>query len=113
MARNRLVLELDADQPAGDTLGLLLEQRLGLRSLDRSVFGEVTSVPFTRMRPFWTASSPFTVLMSVDFPEPEGPHTTTTSPRATRHVQSLRTWKAPYHLEMWSMSIMGEESSAG
>src|SRR5262249_55474325 len=77
-----------------------------LRTLGRSVLGSVTAVPSTTMRPFCTGSSAFTVLMSVDLPEPDGPHTTTTSPLRMLVVQSVRTWKVPYHLETFSMSIM-------
>ena len=58
------------------------------------------------MSPFWNGSSALTVLMSVDLPEPEGPHTTTTSPFLISVVQSVSTWKLPYHLEMSLMSIM-------
>ena len=45
--------------------------------------------------------------MSVDLPLPEGPHTTTTSPLATLVVQSVSTWKLPYHLLMFWMEIIG------
>ena len=45
--------------------------------------------------------------MRVDLPEPDGPHTTTTSPFWMEVVQSVSTWKEPYHLEMFLMSIMG------
>ena len=51
-----------------------------LRSLGRLVAGSVICTPSTVMLPFCTGSRPLTVLMRVDFPEPEGPHTTTTSP---------------------------------
>src|SRR5215475_8454497 len=45
--------------------------------------------------------------MRVDFPDPEGPHTTTTSPLATDVVQSFSAWKvALYHLSTWLISIM-------
>jgi hypothetical protein len=40
-------------------------------------------------------------------PEPEGPQTTTTSPLFTAVVQSVRTWKSPYHLLTDFMVIMG------
>ena len=36
--------------------------------------------------------------MSVDLPEPDGPQTTTTSPFSILVVQSVSTWKLPYHL---------------
>src|SRR2546421_2401097 len=68
------------------------------RSFGRSVFGSPTEMPSTVISPFWNGSRPFTHLMSVDFPLPDGPHTTTTSPFFTSVEQSVRTWKAPYHL---------------
>src|SRR5690242_7203366 len=55
-------------------------------------------MPSTVMSPFWNGSSPLTHLIKVDLPDPEGPQTTTTSPRATCVVQSLSTCTAPYHL---------------
>ena len=51
----------------------------------------VTSVASTRIVPYWTGSSPFRHVIRVDFPEPEGPQTTTTSPVSTFVVQSLST----------------------
>jgi hypothetical protein len=51
-------------------------------------------------------SSAFTVLMSVLLPLPEGPQTTTTSPLLMVVLQSVSTWKLPYHLLMFWMSIM-------
>ena len=61
------------------------------RSFGRSVFGSPTEMPSTVILPFWNGSSPLTHLISVDFPEPDGPHTITTSPLATRVVQSFST----------------------
>ena len=43
----------------------------------------------------------------MDLPLPEGPHTTTTSPFATLVVQSVSTWKLPYHLLTLSIEIIG------
>src|SRR5262245_30791318 len=80
------------------------------RSFGRSVFGSPTETPRTSTRPFWNGSSPFTVLIRVDLPLPDGPHTTTTSPLATSVVQSLSTWKAPYHLLTCSIRIMGSSA---
>src|SRR5882672_6901094 len=77
------------------------------RSFGRSVLGSLTLMPSRMMSPLWNGSSALTHLISVDFPEPDGPHTTTTSPLATRVVQSFRAWKlAPYHLSTWLISIM-------
>ena len=44
--------------------------------------------------------------MSVDLPEPEGPQTTTTSPFSTDVEQFFRTWKEPYHLLTFLISII-------
>src|SRR4029453_8204802 len=56
--------------------------------------------------PLSTGSSPFTHRISVLFPDPDGPHTTTTDPLATHVVQpsSARNW--PYHSETSWSSIM-------
>ena len=42
----------------------------------------------------------------VDFPEPEGPQTTTTSCRSIARSTSLSAWKSPNHFETPSSSIM-------
>src|SRR6266576_5804452 len=76
------------------------------RSFGRSVLGSFTEMSATVTVPSWNGSSPLTHLISVDFPEPDGPHTTTTSPLATRVVQSFNAWKLPYHLSTWLISIM-------
>src|SRR6478609_3027216 len=76
------------------------------RSLGRSVPRSPTAMPSTVMAPSWNGSSPLTHLISVDLPEPEGPHTTTTSPLATAVEQRLSTCVLPYHLLTWSMVIM-------
>ena len=78
-----------------------------LRSLGRLVLGSEIEVPSTTMSPFWIGSSALTVLINVLLPEPEGPHTTTTSPFLMVVVQSVRTWKLPYHLLTFLISIMG------
>ena len=76
------------------------------RSFGRSVFGSEIEMPLTTMSPFWNGSSAFTVLISVDLPEPDGPQTTTTSPFLMEVVLSVSTWKVPYHLETFLMSII-------
>ena len=76
------------------------------RSFGRSVFGSESEMPSTTMSPFWNGSSAFTVLISVDLPEPDGPQTTTTSPFLIDVVLSVSTWKVPYHLETFLMSII-------
>src|SRR5258705_9333912 len=78
------------------------------RSFGRSVLGSPTETPSTRMRPLRKLSSPLTHLISVDLPDPDGPHTTTTSPRCIVRLQSLRTCAAPYHLSTASTVIMAE-----
>src|SRR6185437_1933081 len=57
--------------------------------------------------PFWIGSNAWTALMSVDLPDPEGPHTTMTSPFSTLVGQSVSTWKLPYHFEISRISIIG------
>ena len=61
------------------------------RSFGRSVPGAPTAVPSTIIVPSWNSSRAFTHLISVDFPEPDGPHTTTTSPLETDVVQFRNT----------------------
>ena len=46
------------------------------------------------------------VLIRVDLPEPDGPHTTTTSPLAMLVVQLLSTCTEPYHLDTSFSSII-------
>src|SRR6185436_1529644 len=81
-----------------------------LRSLGRSVFGSLTCTPLTKMSPFWNGSSALTVLIRVDLPEPEGPHTTTTSLLSMRTLHSLSTCTGPYHLDTLRMSIIAWDS---
>src|SRR5438552_12231935 len=50
--------------------------------------------------------------ISVDLPEPDGPHSTIFSPAATSRLTPLRAWKLPYHLSMPSMRIMEVASVA-
>src|SRR4051812_31550610 len=77
------------------------------RRRGRSVVGSVSDVPATTTSPFWNGSSALTHLISVDFPDPDGPQTTTTSPLSTRVVHSLSTWNVPYHLLRLRISIIG------
>jgi|GEM_PF-6752860 len=83
------------------------------RSFGRFVFGSESEIPSTTMSPFWKGSSALTVLINVDLPEPDGPHTTTTSPFRIAVVLSVNTWKVPYHLETFWMSIMSGSQLSG
>src|ERR1700742_1472318 len=77
------------------------------RSFGKFVLGSLTLMPSTMMSPLWNGSSALTHLIRVDFPEPDGPQTTTTSPLATLVEQSFSAWKlGPYHLSTWLISIM-------
>src|SRR4051794_18227015 len=76
------------------------------RNFGRLVLGSLRAMPSTMISPFSNGSSALTHLISVDFPDPEGPHTTTTSPLATLVVQSFSAWKLPYHLSTLLISIM-------
>ena len=80
------------------------------RSFGRLVFGSAIEMPSTTTSPFWNGSSALTHLISVDLPDPDGPQTTTTSPFSMLVVQSVSTWKLPYHLETFLMSIMARSS---
>src|SRR4029450_7513508 len=90
------------------------------RSRVRLVFGSPTEMPLTTTSPCWKGSRPLTVLISVLLPEPDGPHTTTTSPLFTAVEQPFRTCTAPSPLLTFFISITGmraspelRESSAG
>src|SRR5664279_6184347 len=77
------------------------------RNFGRSVLGSLTLMPSRMISPPWNGSSPLTHLIRVDFPDPDGPQTTTTSPLATLVVQSFSAWKpGPYHLSTWLIWIM-------
>src|ERR1044071_3970100 len=76
------------------------------RSFGRLVLRSPTEVPSTLIVPSWKGSSPLTHLINVDLPEPEGPHTTTTSPLSTLVVHLVSTWKVPNHLLTACISIM-------
>src|SRR5580700_12223679 len=77
------------------------------RSFGKSVRGSLTLMPSRTISPLWNGSSALTHFINVDLPEPDGPHTTTTSPLATLVVQSFNAWKfGPYHLSTWLISII-------
>jgi hypothetical protein len=71
----------------------------------------VSSMPSTTTRPLWCSSSRLTRRISVDLPEPDGPHTTTFSPRPTARSTSFSAWNAPNHLLTLLISIMGASSA--
>ncbi|MCY1368656.1 hypothetical protein D9M69_556530 [compost metagenome] len=61
----------------------------------RSVSLPCTSVPSTRMLPFWIASRPLMHISRVDLPEPEPPMIDTTSPLFTLRLTPLTTSRSP------------------
>jgi hypothetical protein len=63
------------------------------RSFERLVFGSLTEMPSTVISPFWKGSRPFTVLMSVDLPLPEGRTPPRPRPSSRSVVLSVSTWK--------------------
>src|SRR5215468_11282219 len=79
------------------------------RSFERLVLESPTEIPSTVMVPSWNGSSALTHLISVDFPDPDGPHTTTTSPLETSAEQFFRTRILPYHLLTLLIVIMGAQ----
>src|SRR5262245_18978066 len=66
-----------------------------VRSFTISTRGPVTGSPSTTISPDCTGSRPLTQRMSVLFPEPEGPHTTTTSPASIARSMSRSTCSGP------------------
>ncbi len=54
-----------------------------------------TDMPSKRMSPDWISSSRLMVRIRVDLPEPDGPQTTTTSPRATSAFTSTSAGTPP------------------
>src|SRR5690348_13348607 len=83
------------------------------RSFGNLVFGSPTEIPSTVIFPSSNGSSPLTHLINVDFPDPDGPHTTTTSPLATSALQCLSTCMLPYHLLTLLMVIMWRSTDDG
>src|SRR5712691_8972255 len=78
-----------------------------VRRLERFTPGRVIASPRTMISPDWTGSSRFTQRIKVLFPEPEGPHTTTTSPGWIFSERSWRTWSFPNHLLTCLKSMAG------
>ena len=78
----------------GNRLKLWKTKPMWLRSRlsSRRLIGAWTLRPSKRIAPELISSSRFTVRISVDLPEPEGPQTTTTSPRFTSALMSTRAW---------------------
>src|SRR6185369_149654 len=54
--------------------------------------------PSKTISPLLIGSSRLIARHNVDLPEPDGPITTTTSPRAIDRFTSLSTWSSPNHL---------------
>ena len=69
-----------------------------VRILLRSVRMSVRSRPRNQTLPSLGISSRFTQRSSVDFPEPDGPMTTCTSPGSRVRSIPFRTWLLPNHL---------------
>src|SRR6266511_5781423 len=68
------------------------------RSAGRFTPRRVIESPSTTISPSCTRSRPLTVRISVDLPEPDGPHTTTTSPVAIVSSILRSTCSLPNHL---------------
>ena len=69
-----------------------------MRSVGRFTPRRVIESPSTTMSPCCTRSRPLTVRISVDLPDPDGPHTTTTSPVSTASSIPRKTCSLPNHL---------------
>ncbi len=83
------------------------------RTVSSARVSSVSSVPSTTIRPSWCVSSRLMHRIIVDFPEPDGPHTTTRSFCPTLIVTSRSTCIAPYHLFTRSSRIAGTVSTCG
>ena len=66
----------------------------------------VSSTSSTTIRPSWWISRRLMHRIHVDFPEPEGPSTTTTSCSLMVADTLSRAWKSPYHFDTSSHTIM-------
>ena len=79
----------------------------------RSMFwrSSVSSIPSTTILPRSWRSSRLSVRMNVDFPDPDGPTITTTSPRRTVVEIPLSAWNPPNHFSTSSASIMTSPSA--
>src|SRR5688572_4221125 len=83
-----------------------------VRSRGRFTPGFAIDSPSTTRSPSSIGSRPFTQRISVLLPDPDGPHTTTTSPRATLSATFWRTCSLPNHLLTFRKSIAGPEAAA-
>ena len=90
-------MTLSRAERCGNRLKLWNTNPMRLRSRFSSLplSAPCTSWPSNRMGPDWISSSRFTVRISVDLPEPDGPQTTTTSPRATSALMSMSAGMVP------------------
>ena len=66
-----------------------------------------SGTPFRLMVPLSIVSSRLMVRHSVDLPDPDGPMTTTTSPRLMLTLMSRRTCRSPKCLSTWSSTTSG------
>ncbi len=71
-----------------------------------------SATPSTVIVPESTVSSRLMVRHNVDFPEPDGPRITTTSPRATSRSMSLSTCRSPKCLFTPRSDTMGSHAAA-
>ena len=67
----------------------------------------LSSTPSTTMVPDSCASSRLMQRIMVDFPEPEGPQTTTRSPSPILRLTSRSAWKSPKNFDTPLSSMMG------
>ena len=82
-----------------------LEERIGFLDI-ASIAGETLQC-YETPAPASIDSSRLMVRHSVDLPEPEGPMTTTTSPRLIERSMSCRTWRSPNHFCTSSSTTSG------
>src|SRR5690606_24246386 len=83
------------------------------RSLASALPSSGRGVPSMRIWPESIVSRRLMVRHSVDLPDPEGPMTTTTSPRCTVRLMFFRTWSSPNHLLTSRISTRGSVAGGG
>jgi len=91
----------------GNRLNCWNTMPIRVRMASRSTSGSRMSMPSMWMEPPVGRSSRFTERSRVDFPEPEGPMTHTTSPRSMVRSMPLSTSSSSKLLWSWRISMAG------
>lgn len=95
------------DRPAGEEVKDWKTMPTSARSRASPLPSSGSGCPSSGIAPDWMVSSRLTARHSADFPEPDGPMTTTTSPLATVRLVSRSTCGSPKYLLTSRSSISG------